>query len=94
MRIDAYNQVSQLYQSQQMVRSDKQSKASEKDQIQLSRIAKEHQIARKAVAESPDVREDLVASIKARIDAGTYEVSSADFAQALINRYNNQQLSF
>ena len=94
MRIDAYNQVSQLYQSQQTVRGDKQSKAAAKDQIQISRIAKEHQIAKKAVAESPDVRADLVASIKARIDAGTYEVSSSDFAQALINRYNSQQLSF
>lgn len=94
MRIDAYNQVSQLYQTQQTVRSDKQSKASTKDQIQISRTAREHQIARKAVAESPDVRKDLVASIKARIDAGTYEVSSADFAQALIDRYNKQELSF
>ena len=94
MRIDTYSQVSQLYQSQQAVRSDKQSKVAAKDQIQISRIAKEHQIAKKAVAESPDVREDLVASIKARINAGTYEVSSADFAQALIDRYNNQQLSF
>lgn len=94
MRIDAYNQVSQLYQAQQTVRSDKQNKTAAKDQIQISRTAKEHQIARKAVAESPDVREDLVASIKARMDAGTYEVSNADFAQALIDRYNNQQLSF
>lgn len=94
MRIDAYNQVSQLYQAQTTVRTEKQSKAAAKDQIQISRTAKEHQIARKAVAESPDVREDLVASIKARMDAGTYEVSNADFAQALVDRYNNQKLSF
>lgn len=94
MRIDSYNQVSQLYQSQQTVRSEKRNKAEARDQIQISRIAREHQIAKKAVAEAPDVREDLVASVKARIDAGVYEVSSSDFAQALIDRYNNQQLSF
>ncbi len=94
MRIDAYNQISQIYQAQTTARTEKQNKSGSKDQIQISQTAREHQIARKAVSASPDVREDLVASIKARIDAGTYEVSSADFAQALIDRYNNQQLSF
>lgn len=94
MRIDAYNQVSQLYQTQSVSRTQKQNKVMAKDQIQISRTAKEHQIARKAVAESSDVREDLVASIKARMDAGTYEVSSSDFAQKLIDRYNNQSMSF
>lgn len=94
MRIDAYNQISQIYQAQTTSRAEKQNKSGAKDQIQISQTAREHQIAKKAVLASPDVREDLVASIKARMDAGTYEVSSADFAQALIDRYNSQQLSF
>lgn len=94
MRIEAYNQVNQLYQTQTTAKTEKRTKVEDKDQIQISRTAKEHQIARKAVSESPDVREELVASIKERMNAGTYEVSSADFAQALIDRYNGQELSF
>ncbi len=94
MKVDAYNQVSQLYQAQKTIRTEKQGKSAARDQIQISQKARDHQIARKAVMESPDVREDLVASVKARMAAGTYEVSNSDFAQALIDRYNNQQLSF
>ena len=94
MRIDAYNQISQLYQTQQSVKMDKQTKSQSRDQIQISQKARDHQVAKQAVMEAPDVRADLVASIKARMDAGTYEVSNEDFAQALIDRYNNQQLYF
>ncbi len=94
MRIDAYNQISQLYQAQQTAKVDKQTKVQSRDQIQISQKARDHQIAKKAVFDAPDVREDLVASIKARMDAGTYEVSNEDFAQALIDRYESQELYF
>ena len=41
----------------------------------------------KAVAESSDVREDVVAPIKARIQSGTYEVSADSFADKLIQKF-------
>lgn len=94
MRIDAYNQISQLYQTQQSVKMDKQAKVQSRDQIQISQKAKDHQIAKQAVKDAPDVRMDLVNSIKARMDAGVYEVSNEAFAQKLIERYENQQLYF
>lgn len=94
MRIDAYNQISQLYQTQQSVKMDKQTKAQSRDQIQISQKAIDHQIAKQAVKDAPDVRMDLVNSIKARMDSGTYEVSNDAFAQKLIDRYESQQLYF
>ena len=40
-----------------------------------------------AVADAPDVRADKVADIKAKIDSGSYEVSSEDFAAKLAEKY-------
>lgn len=94
MRIDAYNQISQLYQTQQSVKMDKQAKVQSRDQIQISQKAKDHQVAKEAVKNAPDVRMDLVKSVKARMDAGVYEVSNEAFAKKLIERYENQQLYF
>lgn len=94
MRIDAYNQISQLYQTQQSVKLDKQTKVQSRDQIQISQKAIDHQVAKAAVKDAPDVRMDLVNSIKARIDAGVYEVSSEAFAEKLIKRYESQELYF
>ena len=42
------------------------------------------QVAKQAVQNSPDVREDLVAKYKAQIQDGTYQVSSESFADKLI----------
>ncbi len=36
--------------------------------------------------ESPDVREDLVQAIKARIESGTYHVSGEDIADLMVRR--------
>lgn len=94
MRIDAYNQISQLYQTQQSVKMDRQTKTQSRDEIQISQKAKDHQVAKEAVRNAPDVRMDLVNSIKARMDAGTYEVSNDAFAQKLVERYEGQQLYF
>ena len=39
-----------------------------------------------AVTAVPDTRDDLVASLKARVDAGTYHVSSSDIADQIVRR--------
>ena len=57
------------------------------DKLQLSSLGKDIQWAKKAVAESSDVREDVVAPIKARIQSGTYEVSADSFADKLIQKF-------
>ncbi|MDE6919304.1 MAG: flagellar biosynthesis anti-sigma factor FlgM, partial [Lachnospiraceae bacterium] len=44
--------------------------------------------AKKALAATPDVRQNLVSSIKERIDNDTYEVDMEDFAGKLLEKYN------
>ena len=88
MRIEAYNQVAQLYQTSNTKNTSAASKANSmgRDQVQISSTGKDYNAAKAAIAESPDIREDLVADIKARIKAGTYDVSAEDFADKLLSQ--------
>ncbi|MCR4567776.1 MAG: flagellar biosynthesis anti-sigma factor FlgM [Pseudobutyrivibrio sp.] len=89
MRIEAYNQVAQLYQSSNTKSSSQAAKANGmgRDEVQISSTGKDYHVAKAAVAESADIREDLVADIKARIKNGTYEVDTDDFAEKLLAAY-------
>ena len=91
MRIEAYNQVAQLYQTSNTKNTSAASKANSmgRDQVQISSTGKDYQVAKAAVSESADIREDLVADIKARIKAGTYDVSTDDFAEKLLSNYGS-----
>lgn len=91
MRIEAYTQVQQLYQSQKVNRNQKTSAATQTDQLQISSFGKEFQVAKAAVAECSDVREELTAPIKAKIQSGTYEVSNESFADKLLNKYKEMR---
>lgn len=87
MRIDAYAQVQQVYQTQKVNRSQKTGNAVNSDKVQISSLGKEIQTAKAAVAGSPDIREELTAPIKARIQSGTYEVSNSSFAEKLLQKF-------
>jgi len=91
MRIEAYNQVAQLYQTSNTKNTTQTAKANGmgRDEVQISSTGKDYHVAKAAVAESADIREDLVADIKSRIQAGTYEVSADDFAEKLLNQYGS-----
>lgn len=87
MRIDAYNQISQIYQTNKKHTVNKTSQVYGSDKVEISQFGKDYQIAKQAVAQASDVRADKVADIKARIDAGTYSVSNDDFAAKLAEKY-------
>lgn len=55
------------------------------DSISLSAQASDFQLAMKAVANAPDVREDLTNQIQARIAAGNYNVSPHDVAARIFH---------
>ncbi len=55
-------------------------------QVEFSAQAQTIASAKAAVDAAPDVREDLVARLKAQVDSGTYSVSGADIADALLRR--------
>ena len=80
MRIDAYNAVSQVYQT----KADTNKK--ENDKYEISDTAKLYQVAKSAVASTSDVRMDMVNDVKARIQAGTYNISSEDVADKILDR--------
>lgn len=88
MRIDAYNQIGQVYGVNKKTKTAPTGKTSTTDKIEISSFGKELQIAKQAVANSSDVREDKVADIKSRLANGTYNVDSATFADKLLESYN------
>ncbi len=91
MRIEAYNQVQQLYQSQRVNKGQKITKAVPTDQLQISSRGMDYQIAKTAVQNSPDVREDLIAPIKERVQNGTYAVDTESFAEKLLQKYEEMR---
>lgn len=91
MRIEAYNQVQQLYNTKKPGQVKKTVGTSFTDQVQISSMGKDIQTAKAAVAAAPDVREDVTAPIKASIAAGTYEVSAGSFADKLLEKYEEMR---
>ena len=90
MRIDAYNQIAQLYGVNKTTAAQKNSKhASTRDEFTISSAGKDLQIAKTAVAQASDIREDKVALLKNEIDSGEYSVSPDDFAAKLLEKYNS-----
>ena len=90
MRIDAYNQIAQLYGVQQSASTQKtQSVTKLRDQVSISQTAKDYQIAKNAVSQASDIREDKVAQLKNMVESGQYQVSGDDFASRLLEKYNS-----
>lgn len=89
MRIDAYNQVAAVYQSSKPARASQTKKsAGFQDQLHISQVGRDFQIAKQAVANASDIREDKVAELKTKVDSGNYQVDVGDFASKLLEKYN------
>lgn len=88
MRIQAYSQVQQLYGVNKSKRPASTTSVSRRDQLELSSIGKDFQTAKKAVSDAADIREDITAPIKSKVQNGTYEVSGESFAEKLLAKYN------
>ena len=86
MRIDAINRVSQLYQANSTKKVAKANNTQKYDSVQISQMGKDYQVAKAAVAATPDVRTDLVNDIKSRLENGTYDVSMEMLADKLLAR--------
>ncbi len=54
-------------------------------QVRLSQRAQEVQAARAALAEVPEVRQERIAELKARIEAGNYKVDPYKVAERILN---------
>lgn len=87
MRVDAYNQITQMYQTTKakVKNAGKSEKAS--DSLQLSQTGKDYQVAKQAVKDASDIREDRVNQIKESLASGTYQVTGEEFAEKVLSRY-------
>lgn len=96
MRIDAYNQIAQVYSANRVSRSNRtpyaQAPAAPTDHIQISQLGKDYQTARTAVANAPDVRDDVIAVARQNLESGKYDnLSGASFADKLLEKYEAAQ---
>lgn len=89
MRIEAYAQMQQIYRQSQKTGKTQNGAGVSKvsDKLQISAFGRDIQSVKTAVDETPDIREDVTAPIKARIQNGTYEVSAESFAEKLLQKY-------
>ena len=89
MRIEAYSQVQQIYSNNKVSKPQAAKKTGDvRDTVSFSSIGKDIQVAKQAVNNAPDIREDKVASLKAAIKNGTYDVSGEAFADKLLAKYD------
>ncbi|MCR4679494.1 MAG: flagellar biosynthesis anti-sigma factor FlgM [Lachnospiraceae bacterium] len=89
MRIEAYTQVQQLYNSAKVQKDANVAKKGQTDQVQISSMGLDIQAAKAAVKSAEDIRFDKVNPIKEAIANGTYNVSAESFAEKLLEKYES-----
>ena len=86
MRIEAYNNIQQVYSSRKKAQVGEAVKTQAvADNLEISPTGTDYVFAKNAVNAAPDVRKDVVEPIKEKMQAGTYDVSAADLASKLLD---------
>lgn len=85
MRIDSIKKLDQVYKSTSMKVNVQNVSKNQKDSIEISSFGRDLQVARKAVSEADDIRYDKVNEIKQRMQSGTYDVSSREVAEKMVD---------
>lgn len=71
MRIEAYNQIASIYKTSKTGKVQQPYGVSTgRDEVQISQLGRDYQIAKQAVAEASDIREDKVAELKTSVQSG------------------------
>ncbi len=87
MRIGGFNQITQIYNNSTVRPAANAKRPGFSDALEISGAGKDYQLAKQAVSAVPDVREDVVADIKARIAEGSYQIPSSVIADKLLADY-------
>lgn len=87
MRIEAYSQIQQIYNTNRTTKTQEKKNVRPTDQLQISSMGRDMQIAKEAARAASDIREEVTAPLKASIEAGTYHVSTESFADKLFSKY-------
>lgn len=88
MRIEAYSRVAQVYDSTKASKTKSVQRTGSRDEVQISQAGRDYQVAKQALAETSDIREDKVEQFKEEIAAGSYKVETGAFAAKLIEKYS------
>lgn len=89
MRIESISQVASLYKTAKTSAKYNVNAASYgRDHLSISQTGQDYQIAKQAVAEASDIREDKVSQLKNKISSNSYSVDTGDFAEKLLAQYN------
>lgn len=91
MRIEAYTQVQQLYNSTKVQKAQNAQKKGRLDEVSISSTGLNIQVAKEAVKGASDIRYDVVEPLKKAISEGTYDVSSESFAEKLLKKYEEMR---
>ena len=70
-------------------KTSRKNDVSAKDSLEISSFGNVFQNAKKAAADAPEVSEDKVESLKEQMANGTYNVSSKQVADKLVDQYFN-----
>ena len=87
MKVEAYNQVNQIYQTTNPKKVAKTGETKVKEQYQVSKSGKDYQIAKNALSQVSEVREDKVNYFKEALASGTYNVSSQEIAESMVSKF-------
>ena len=91
MRIEAYSQIQQIYNTNRTTKTQDKKNVRPTDQLQISSMGRDMQIAKEAASAASDIREEVTAHLKASIEAGTYHVSTESFADKLFSKYEEMR---
>ena len=92
MRINSFDKVNQLYKANSTNKAQKINAYGGNDQVQISQMGKDFQIAKAAVKNSADIRTDKVDAIKKQMEQGTYQVSNKDVADKVVDRFFDMKI--
>ncbi len=87
MRIEAYTQVQQLYNSSKVQKDMNVQKKAATDKVSISTMGMSIQAATQAVKSASDIRYDVCDPLKKAVANGTYDVDSETFAEKLLKKY-------
>ena len=87
MRIDPLSAIQNVYGTQPKRKTASVSKTGYgRDAVEISSIGRSFNIAKQAVKNADDIRQEKTAPLKEQIKAGTYDVSGESFADKLMEK--------
>jgi negative regulator of flagellin synthesis FlgM len=88
VRIHGVHQTLEVYKKQNSTKAQTKKVEKAKDAVEVSSLAKEYQVAYKALKEVPDVRQEKIDAIKAKIKSGTYSIDAKEVSEKMMSQFD------